>query len=235
MRFSQTFQRVSVYTSIAALLTACAAPGQINNTKGPSGSATSDPCDVTRSALAGAAAGAILGALIAGRQGAATGGLAGGALGAAACYSMNVQSRQTKTAAQADADYQRARGALPVAPTVVAYSPTMAGSVQRGQKFNINSSLEVVNGRSEAVKEVREELLIYKPDGEQFITSAKPFTASGSGRFENSFEVVLPPNAPQGVYALKTNVFVNGKQSASRDLRTQLVWNGETGVIVANK
>ena len=146
---------------------------------------------------------------------------------------MNVQSRQTKTAAQADADYQRARGALPELPAVVAYSPTMAGTVQRGQKFNINSSLEVVNVRNEPVREVREELVIYNPDGKQFGTSAKPFAASGSGRFENSFEVGLPANASQGVYALKTNVFVNGKPSASRDLRTQLVWNGTSGVLVA--
>lgn len=233
MGFNLSFQRVSVYASIAVLLTACAAPVQVNNSVGQSGSAPSDPCDMTRSALAGAAAGAILGALIGGKQGAATGGLAGGALGAAACYSMNVQSRQTKTAAQADADYQRALGTLPVSPTVVAYSTKIAGTVQRGQKFNINSSLEVVNGRNEPVREVREELVIYNPDGKQFGTSAKPFATSGSGRFENSFEVGLPANAPQGAYALKTNVFVNGKPSASRDLRTQLVWNGTSGVLVA--
>ena len=234
MGFRSSFQRLSVYASIAVLLTACAAPGQVNNRQGPSGSAASEPCDTTRSALAGAAAGAILGALIGGKQGAATGVLAGGALGAAACYSMNVQSRQTKTAAQADADYQRARGALPASPTVVAYTPMMLGStVQRGQKFKINSSLEVVNGRSEPVTEVREELVIYNPDGSQIQTGSKPFSAAGSGRFDNSFEVGLPANASQGVYALKTNVYVNGKIGASRDLRTQLVWNGTSGVLVA--
>ena len=234
MRFNHSIQRIFVYSSIAVLLSACAAPGTVNNGQGRVGSATGDPCDVTSSALAGAAAGAILGSLIGGKQGAATGGLAGGALGAAACYSMNVQSRQTKTAAQVDADYQRSRGALPTAPTVVAYSPTMAGTVQRGQKFKVNSALEVVNGSSEPVREVREELVIYSPDGQPLRTGSKPFTASGSGRFDNSFEVALPANAPQGIYALKTNVLVNGKQSASRDLRTQLVWNGTTGVLLAS-
>lgn len=80
---------------------------------------------------------------------------------------------------------------------------------------------------------VREELSIYNPDGAPFKTGSKPFSANSAGRCENSFEVKLPEGVSQGVYALKTHVYVNGKLAATRDLRTQVVWDGSSGVLVA--
>ena len=235
MKLFRPVRRLAVYTSIALLLTSCAAPPSRNDSANAN-STGSDPCDVTKSALAGAVAGALLGALLAGKSGAAKGGLAGGALGAATCYTMNVQSQQTKTAAQADMDYKRAHGALQSQPTVVTYAPKVASnSIQRGNKLTVNSTLELANGSAEPIREVQEELQISNPDGTPFKTGSKPFNAKSSGRFENSFDVTLPPNSPQGIYALKANVYINGKQSASRDLRTQLVWDGTTAVLVATR
>lgn len=227
-----TLQHTVVYLTIAALLGACATP---SGQGGPGGAtAEDDPCSVGKSALAGALAGAVLGALINGKKGAGQGALAGGAVGAAACVAINYKSRQTKSAAQADADYLKARGALPSEPVVVSYSPQLAAtSVQRGQPMKVNSSLELVNGTSQPVREVREELAIFNPDGTAFKSGSKPFSANSAGRYENSFEVKLPEGVSQGVYALKTNVYVNGKLAATRDLRTQVVWDGSAGLLVA--
>ncbi len=233
MKFSQSAMRTVTAASVAVLLSACVTNSPRNEPVN-SGAVSTDPCNVTNTALAGAAAGLIIGALLGGKKGAAQGGIAGGALAAVACYTMNVQSRQTKSAAQADIDYKNARGALPSQPAVVAYSPQLENSrVQRGQKLMVNSTLELVNGTSEPIREVKEELQVFHPDGRQYKTGSKPFVANSSGRFENSFELSMPANAPQGIYALKTNVFINGKPSASRDLRTQIVWNGTDGVLVA--
>ena len=235
MKFSQPVLRTVTAASVALLLSACVA-NTPRNESANSGAVNTDPCNMANTALAGAAAGLIIGALVGGKKGAAQGGIAGGALAAVACYTMNVQSRQTKSAAQADIDYKNARGALPSQPTVVAYTPKLENSrVQRGQKLMVNSTLELVNGTSEPIREVREELQIFNPDGTQYKTGSKPFVANSSGRFENSFELSMPAQAPQGVYALKTNVFINGKPSASRDLQTHIVWNGVEGVLVAGR
>lgn len=238
MNSFKNLQRTVVYITAATFLVACAAPG------GPGGpgagqtgaAAEEDPCSVGKSAMAGALAGALLGALLNGSKGAGQGALAGGALGAATCAAINYQSRQTKSAAQSDADYQKARGALPTEPTVVSYSAQLAkNSVQRGQPMKVSSTLEMVNGTSQQVREVREELFIYHPDGTQFKTGNKPFKANTAGRYENSFEVKLPEGVSQGVYPLKTNVYINGKLAATRDLRTQVVWDGSSGVLVASR
>lgn len=229
----KTTQRTVVYLTVAAMLGACAAPRGLGDQG--AAAAEEDPCSVGKSSLAGVVADAVLGALLSGNKGAGQGAPAGGALAAVACVAVNDKSRQTKSAAQADADYQKARGALPAEPTIVSYTPQLAAnSVQRGQPMRINSSLEVVNGATQPVREVREVLAIFNPDGTQIKTGSKPI-ASSAGRYENMFEVKLPTGAPQGVYALKTNVYVNGKLAATRDLQTQVVWDGSQGALVASR
>lgn len=235
MLFKAGVYKTVIYVTTAALLAGCA------TTRGSGGSVSSgaeddNPCSVGRSALAGALAGALVGALVNGKKGAGHGALAGGALGAAACVAITYESRQTKTAAQADADYRRMRGALPTEPTVVTYSPQLASNaVRRGSPMIVNSSLELVNGTGQPVTQVREELAIFNPDGSQFKSGSKPFVANSAGRYDNSFEVKLPEGVSQGVYKLKTNVFVNGKLAATRDLNTRVVWDGSSGVVVASR
>ena len=234
----KNLHRTVVYVTAAAMLGACATPrGQGGSGAVQTGeTAEEDPCSVGKSAVAGAVAGALLGALLNGSKGAGQGALAGGTMGAAACVAINYKSQQSKSAAQADADYRKARGALPTEPTVVSYSAQLAAnSVKRGQPMKVNSSLEMVNGTTQPVREIREELAIFNPDGSAFKSGSKPFIANTAGRYENSFEVKLPEGVSQGVYALKTNVYVNGKLAATRDLRTQVVWDGSVGVVVASR
>jgi hypothetical protein len=196
--------------------------------------AEQDPCSVGGTAAAGAAVGALLGALLDGKKGAVKGAALGGVVGALGCVAVNSQSRQTKTAAQVDRDYVKTRGALPAEPQVVSYVPQMSNNVvQRGRPMVIKSTVELVNGSVTPITEVREEMVVYDTHGEQIRSKDKPLVNRTGGRFENSFELSLPQQAPQGVYTIKTNLYVNDKLMARRDMSTQLVWNGTSGTMLA--
>lgn len=241
---NQTTLRAAAALTIAAMLAGCAtAPMNPNGVRqdypqGPqggqnpqAGATDEDPCSVGATAAAGAAVGALLGALVSGKNGALKGAAIGGGLAAAGCLAINVNSRQTKTAAQADRDYIRARGALPREPQVVSYTPQLsAATVKRGQPFKVTSVVELVNGSAQSVNDVREELVVLDPQGQPFKSGSKALASSNKsgGRFENSFELTLPAGVSQGVYGVKTNLYVNGKLSATRDLRTQLVMLDDT-------
>jgi hypothetical protein len=233
---SSNFSKTVISLLVAATLAGCAAQPQ-NGSPRQAANNNDDPCSVGNSAVAGAAVGALLGAMLDGKKGAMKGAALGGLTAAAGCVAINVQSRQTKTAAQADLEYkQRMRGQLPRDPVVVAYSPQLSSSVvQRGKPFTVTSVVELVNGTAQPVNEVREEIIVLDPRGEPFKQGSKSLANSnhGAGRFENSFELTLPAGVSQGVYGVKTNLYVNGKLAASRDLRTQLVWNGVEGKLVA--
>jgi len=244
---STMYSRAVATALISALLSACAVPpqGGTNGLASPNGdgtfagsgnNASQDPCSVAQSAVAGVAVGALLGALVDGKRGAKRGAALGGVTAAVGCYAVNVRSRQTKTAVQANNDYVRVRGRLPRDPAVVAYTPTLSAPVvERGRPFTVNSSVELVDGSNQRVDEVREELLLTGPSGEPIKSGTKQMASTnrGSGRFENSFELTLPNGVSQGVYGVKTNLYVNGRLATSRDLRAQLVWNGSTATLVA--
>lgn len=233
---NKTTLRAAAALTITAMLAGCAtAPGNPNGVRQDSNypqdgnqqaSGSDDPCSVGATAAAGAAVGALLGGLISGKSGIVKGAAIGGGLAAAGCLAINVNSRQTKTAAQADRDYIRTRGALPREPQVVSYTPQVsAATVKRGQPFKVNSVVELVNGSAQNVNDVREELVVLDPQGQPFKSGSKALASNNKtgGRFENSFELTLPAGVSQGVYGVKTNLYVNGKLAATRDLRTQLV------------
>jgi len=194
-----------------------------------------DPCSVGQSALAGAAIGALFGGIAKGGKGALKGALAGGAIGAAGCLAINANSRQTRTAAQVDQAYIQAHSRLPADPQVIAYTPSIASTVQRGQPVRVNSTVELVNGSQNKVTEVREELQVFDQSGKQFLGGQKPLTNNSGGRFENSFVMTLPQSVSQGTYTMKTTLYVNGKVSATRNLQTQLVVNEGGMIMVASR
>lgn len=245
---NKKYTNLVVATLATTLLGACVAPqpggpnsgmNNGNNNYGANNQATQqDPCSVGQSAMAGAAVGALLGGLMNGKKGLLKGAAAGGVVGGLGCLAINAQSRQTKTAAQSDREYVQARGRLPAEPQVTLYSPTTTSpTARRGQPMRINSVIELVNGSQQTVNEVREELVVFDPQGDKVRNGAKQLSNNTGGRFENFFELTLPDSAPQGVYALKTNLYVNGKLSATRNLQTQIVFlgDGTPGVMMASR
>jgi uncharacterized lipoprotein YmbA len=223
-------KKLLVPVVITCLLAGCAAPQQ-NGT-----AAANDPCSVGTTTAAGAAVGALIGALAGGTKGALIGAAAGGVIGGAGCYAVNVRSRQLRTAAQVDQDYVEKRGALPPQPQLVSYNVQVSNQAVRGKPFTVNTEVELVNGRYQQVHEVKEDIVLLNPQGEPFKNGTKPLESSNAtgGRFANTFELTLPPGVSQGVYSMKTNLYVNGTLVASRDLRTQVVIDhGEATVVAA--
>jgi len=225
---------------VMSVVSGCAVPPQqgdmYRDASNPHPKAVNDdPCSVGQSALAGAAIGALLGGVAKGGKGALKGALAGGALGAVGCLAINANSRQTRTAAQVDQDYIRTHRRLPAEPQVIAYTPSIAGTAQRGQPVRVNSTVELVNGSQYQVTEVREELQVFDQSGKQFMGKQKPLINNSGGRFENSFEMTLPQSVSQGTYTMKTTLYVNGKVSATRNLQTQLVMNEGRMIMIASR
>ncbi len=235
MKNNPILRHTTIFVAATMILAGCANPPRGGNDQAVS-AGDDDPCSVGQTAATGALIGAVLGGISGGKHGVVKGLAIGAAAGAISCVAINVQSRQTKTAAQADNDFKKTRGQLSPEPSVVFYESRLDTKlIQRGQPFKVMSSLELANGSRQPVYSVREEYVISNPDGNQISPdrNSKLFSATSSGRFENSFDLKLPAGVSQGVYSLKTNLYVNNKLAATRDMRTQVVWDGSNAVLVA--
>jgi len=195
------------------------------------------PCSVVASAAGGAVAGALLGALLGGKKGALKGAAIGAAGAGALCALVKLNSKQTKTAEQVNRDYQvRHGGNLSAEPSLVsAYAPTMSGNgtVQRGGSIKVATAIEVADGRNTPVRSIAEQVVLVDEEGNTLASDSKGFTSNSAGRYENQFEIGMPAQAPQGRYAVRTQLIVNGKAMASREMKTQVVWNGQQAFMVA--
>jgi hypothetical protein len=211
MKLKKSICAACIFTLFAA---GCATPGQPESESFANSTAG-------RCAALGAG-GAVLGALIGGKSGA----LKGVAAGLAACAVVEIASAQTKSAADVDRQYKAAnRNQLPPYAKVDAYTTVVTpnGAVKPGEPIKLQSTIRAVSGTQEPVQEVREMLIAYSPNGEEFKRGEKKVNdAGGSGEYTNSFTLTLPQGAPQGTYKLQTQVFVNGKPVSRRDASIQL-------------
>jgi len=168
------------------------------------------------------AGGAVLGALISGKNGAVKGAL----VGLAACAVVEIASRQTKNAAEVDRQYKVSnRNQLPPNAKIDAYTTTVTphGVAKAGDVIKVQSSIRAVSGANEPVQEVKEVLIAYAPTGEEFKRGEKKVNdTAGSGEYDNSFTLKLPQGSPQGVYKLKTQVFLNGRPANMREAYMQV-------------
>lgn len=213
----------TVASTLAALifLTACAGAqrSQGNSTL------TDDPCDPTKTALAGAAVGLAIGALTGNKKNIATGGLIGSAIGALACIAVNSQSRQTKSAAIVEQEFAKRQGALPTQPQVVSYQTRMdpGGVVKSNTDVRMRTNVEVVRGTAVPVREVKEEIVFYDTQNKEFKRGSKILSEGSGGSYENDWQFKLPPGVTQGNYRVQTLMYLNGQMVAQRDTALQLV------------
>lgn len=213
---------VAVLTSFTLSSCATVNPGD----PASSGGNSSVSCN---SAVVGLA-GALVGGLLAGGNDRVKGAAIGAAIGALACLAVNATSTQTKSANQVESEYKTTNGQLPSSPSVVAYNTSISpGQVIRpGSNVTVTSDIEVVAGQNEPVQNVSEEIILLDPSGEEFKRATKSVGESGksgSGAYQNTFSFQMPESAPQGIYSVKTQVYVNGKEEQQRANRIQLVMN----------
>jgi hypothetical protein len=211
---------ISAAVIVALMATGCAAPG------GGSSQASGDNTAM-RCALLGVG-GALLGAkFIGGKDGA----LKGAAIGLAACAVIEVATRQTKSSAEVEQQYRVAnRNQLPASPKIDAFATvvTPGGAVKAGDAIKVESTVRAVSGASQPVQEVKEVLVAYSPDGQEFKRGEKKLNDnSGSGEYVNSFTLKLPAGAPQGVYRLETTVFLNGQPMVRKESNVQVALAGD--------
>ena len=170
--------------------------------------------------------GAALGALAGGSKNRGSGAAAGAAIGALACVAYNYYTKQTKTAQQVSDEYKaKNRGTLPAAATVTRFNVQVAptAKVQAGNAVNVASNIEVVPGKNNPKPNVEQEITLFSPDGAQAGKARKPASEAGGGGFETSFKFSLPQGVPQGVYPVKSQLYVDGKPAAGTDTRFQVV------------
>lgn len=203
---------VALATAVALLTVACA-------TKGSAGG--DDPCNP----VVGAVVGGAVGALIGGDKHRARGAAIGAGVGALACVAMNYNSRQTRSADQVGDDYRRRNGELPPAPVVTAYAVQSArNSARAGEEVTVTSNIEVVPGRSEPLKELREEFVIVDPKGVERSKLAKTPAPAGSrgGAYVSTLQFTFPQGVPPGPYQVQSRLYVNGKPAQTSAVSIQV-------------
>lgn len=198
----------------------------LNGTSGQTAN-SDDPCNPLALAIVGAGVGAL-----AHKKDRAKGAVVGGAASALACLAINATTRQVKSAQTVEREYVQARGSLPPAPLLVNYSTSIQpGQVMRaGNQVQLQSNIEVVEGKNVPIREVREQIVLFDPEGKEFKRGEKLVSDSnnGSGQFQNTFSFTLPSQAPQGIYTAKTVVIVNNQPLRQNDSKVQIVLGAET-------
>lgn len=218
--------------AVALALSGCATPGGTG--PGDQASATSMECNP----LILGGVGAVVGALIGGGTNTVRGAAIGAGIGSLACVAFNYHTEQVKSAQQVEQDYKAAnRGRLPAQATLVKYETAFTPpSIRPGQKAQTSSYIEVAAGTKDAQPVIEEELTLYRPSGEVIKTVRKPVsgTASGAGGFKNSFSIPMPEGVPQGVYPVKTALYLNNQRVAGQNIKLQVAQNGQASVVLAS-
>ena len=223
-RCARPFAAVVVAVFAVSSVAGCASRRAGGDSQSDSPSASREPCDP----IVGAAIGGLAGALLGGKgdKNRAAGAAIGAGIGALACAAFNYHARQTRSAEQVGNDYRaRNNDTLPAAPLVTAYR-TEAGSASAnpGDDITITSNIEVVPGRTEPLRELREEFQIMDPDGKERSRLSKTPAPSGSsgGAYVSTLQFTFPKGVPAGAYQVQTQLYVNGQPARSSAVRIQV-------------
>ena len=169
-------------------------------------------CNPATAAMIGAA----LGAIIADENRTRSAAIGAG-LGALACVIINAQSKQTRPPADVEGQYRADHGGtLPEQPLVTAYDTAFnaGGSVRAGQEARVSSSITLISGSREPVREVVEVLEVFESsDPAKMMLRAEKKAEPGmmTGGIQNSFSIRLPEGLAAGSYPARTVLYVNGK------------------------
>lgn len=202
-------------------------PVHAENANNPSGNTE---CNTPIAGLFGAVAGGLLG-----KKNRLAGAAIGASVASLACMALNYQAAQTKTAQQVQDEYKTQNdGQLPKETVIARYESKIAPNeqVRPGSKTTLNSTIEVVRGTADIVPTIEEEVSLFDPNGKQITSTRKVANQNGdAGAFTTSFSFTLPEGVKQGVYPIKTALFLNGQQANTGEVALQVVMT-QTGTII---
>jgi len=229
--FKKNFVQNTIVLTLVIAIVGCAANGRGIAQDG-------DDCSAAKSAGAGALIGGLLGAAINGRDGAVKGAAAGAVVGGLGCMAMNYHSKQVRSAAQVNKDYQNKHDELPEKPIVTSYSISAPKQVVRGNNVSVNSEITVVDGRKQSVDRVEEKLFIVDSDGQRKQIKSKEARNTGmnqGGEYQNSFSFTPPTGVAQGNYRLESEVYVNDKLAKTAKAPIEIAYNQDSAMKIALK
>lgn len=206
--------------SIAAALSASIVLGGCATPNGGGGGDQAGMNECMMAALIGGIAGAMIN-----DNNPAAGAAAGALIGGLACVVLTANTTQTKQEAEVQSDYKKAhRGTLPANVVVEKYKTSVTQNVTVDKPFRTESEVVVIPGKNQPVNKVEEQITMFNPDGKQFKQGKKTLTESGGGAWKNSFTATLGKGAPQGIYPIKTALYVNGKlaEGSERQMKMQV-------------
>ena len=203
--------RIGVALPVAVVfgLSGCATPGGTG--EGSDTQASSD-CNPAIGALIGG----ILGGLIDGNS-RGRGAAIGAGVGALACIAANALTKQTRTAQQVEDNYRaQNKGSLPTESRVDRYNVSInpSDSVKAGGKFQVVSTIDVIQGSRLPIRELKERVTLFRSDRPSEVLATLDKVASQdavSGTFENTFSFAIPQGVPQGSYPVQTILYLNGQ------------------------
>jgi len=190
------------------------------------GSASSDPCNVGVGAVVGGMAGALLGGR--GDKNRLVGAAIGAGVGALACVAYNYHARQVRSADQVAQAYTAQGGKpQPDAPLVTSYRTDARPTANPGEDIIVTSSIEVVPGRTQPLRDLREEFAVIDPQGvERSRLTKNPAPGSTGGAYVSTLQFTFPNSIPGGLYQVQSHLFVNGQPAGDSTVRIQVARAG---------
>ena len=132
---------------------------------------------------------------------------------------INATSRETRSPAEVEGEYRAGHGGrLPEVPTVSVYDTAYnaAGGARPGQEARIVSSITLVRGTREPVREMSEVLEILdpaKPESVLVRAEKRVEEAGRGGAVQNTFNIRLPQGMASGNYPARSQLYVNGRSA----------------------
>lgn len=126
-------------------------------------------------------------------------------------------------------EYKTEHANLPDEPTATQYTTdTLPGKiVAPGKQVTVRSDITVVPGTRQPQALIEERIAIYDNEDHtkelNTLTKAVNAETKRGGQYQNEFSFTLPEGLPQGVYPIKTELFINGQVAKKADNDIQLV------------
>lgn len=184
--------------------------------------------------LGGAAIGAAVGGATGGKYNPLIGAAIGAAVGYAAGYAFDsYRVSQKKDAAEVNDEYRKEHdGQLPAETMVTKYETKTepSGLVNRGEKLDIVSEVELVKGANSVGKDrVDEELMISDASGKNTKKLRKQALsdANASGAYLTRFTFRPTEDVAQGTYPFKTVLYLNDEPVRESEGKIQVVMVGQ--------